>query len=308
MFLVGLFNTMNAILVTGATGFLGSSLVKRLLLDRFKVIALYRGRHGFLSGVNDSNLVFINSFDVSKLSTLNIKTIYHLASSIPSNDHSSYGYHYDSNVELTKKVINIAKKINIRQFVFASTGSVFFKSDNNIFSENTCVNPQTNYGLTKYIAEKNIQMELRSSGVQISIIRFPSIFGLNNSCGIIKAFYKLAARNDDIYVYDNGEKFRSLIYIDDAIDILFRVYANINSLNKFEIFMAGSNNYLKVGYIAETLVDQLNSKSKVYKINEHLDSSFDGIVDISKAKKKLDFNPSSIESGVKKYISAMKKA
>ena len=151
-------------------------------------------------------------------------------------------------------------------------------------------------------------MELRSSGVQISIIRFPSIFGLNNSCGIIKAFYKLAARNDDIYVYDNGEKFRSLIYIDDAIDILFRVYANINSLNKFEIFMAGSNNYLKVGYIAETLVDQLNSKSKVYKINEHLDSSFDGIVDISKAKKKLDFNPSSIESGVKKYISAMKKA
>ena len=72
--------------------------------------------------------------------------------------------------------------------------------------------------------------------------------------------------------------------------------------------MAGSNNYLKVGYIAETLVDQLNSKSKVYKINEHLDSSFDGIVDISKAKKKLDFNPSSIESGVKKYISAMKKA
>lgn len=297
---------MKSVLIFGGTGFLGNFLVKSLLSKKVKVIVFYRKNFGFLDKIIDDNLIFIDSLESKSIEQYNIKTIFHLASKQPSNN-PSYNDFYDVNVQFTIDIINLAKKLNIEQFIFASTISIYSKPKNSdVITESSCHNPQNYYSLTKYMAEKIVEIEFSSFDVQTSIVRFPSIFGLNSRGGIVETLYTLALNNWDIELYSNGEKFRNLIYIDSAVEILKRIYENSEHLEKHEIFMVGSKDSLKLKHITEELIKLTNSNSTIVPIEKFPPSDFDAFIDISKSVKELDFKPISIKEGLKKYVEDMK--
>jgi len=297
---------MKSVLVFGGIGFLGSSLVKSLLLAKVKVIVFYRKDFGFLDRVRDENLLFINSLESESLKQHKIKTLFHLASKQPANN-PSYSDFYDSNVQLTLNVIELAKKLDIEQFIFASTITVFSKSQkSNTITQDSCVNPTNHYSLTKYIAEKIVEIEFASSNVKTHIVRFPSIFGLNSRGGIVETLYKLALKNSDIELYSKGERFRNLIYVESAVEALINVYKNSENLNKHEIFMVGSRDSLALKDITQKLIELTGSNSTIVPVDKFPPSDFDAFIDISKAVEELDFKALSIEEGLKKYVEDMK--
>lgn len=297
---------MKSVLVFGGTGFLGSSLVRTLLLAKVKVIVFYRKDFGFLDGVKDENLLFIDSLKSGILKQYKIKTFFHLASKQPSNN-PSYDDFYDSNVQLTLDIIKLAKELEIEQFIFASTITVFSKSHkSNIIDQDACPNPTNHYALTKYIAEKIVEIEFASSNVKTSIVRLPSIFGLNSRGGIVETLYKLALENSDIELYSKGERFRNLIYVESAVEALINLYKNSENLKKHEIFMVGSRDSLPLKDIAKMLIELTNSNSSILPVDKFPPSDFDAFIDISKAVEELDFKALSIEEGLKKYVEDMK--
>lgn len=291
---------MKAVLVFGGSGFVGSGLVKYLISKNLKVIVYIHNNLGFLEGFEDTNLKYIRNFDELFFEKIQIDTIYHAGSKQPSGV-QTYEEFYKSNVELTLEVIDLAKKLGIKQFIYLSTGSIFSKSEE-IFNENTAPNPSTYYGLTKYVSEKLLHIEFDKLDIQVSIIRFPSIFGKNESGGIVKLFYDKAKKSEDIELYSRGEKYRNLIYVDSVLDILYKVFENMKKLSKYEIFMAGSSNSLKLFEVANGIIKLTNSSSKIVLVDKVSPSDFDVIIDTTKAQKLLGFKPLSIEEGLKKYV------
>lgn len=296
---------MKAVLVFGGTGFLGSNFVKYLLAQNLNVIVYKHKNLRCLSNVINDNLVIIDSFDEKLSSAYQVETIFHLASKQTSGNHT-YNEFYKGNVELTKRIIDFGKKLSTKQFVYVSTTTVFSQDDNSFFlSESICPNPKNYYGLTKYIAERLVEIELEKTNIKTSIVRFPSIFGINSGGGIVETFYTSAKESKPIEVYSNGQRFRNLIYVDSAVEILYLLYKNRENLGQNEIFMAGSEDSLKLLEIAKLIANLTDSKSKIIPVDKFPPSDFDVKIDTSKAKNLLGFKPLSIEDGLKRYVEDM---
>lgn len=298
------------VLVTGATGFLGSALVERLLSEDYDVIGTGRKPKGFLSDDTLAHPRFsLARFDLTDDAALeNLKpvdAVFHLASQQPTSKNVSFTDLLGSNVQATYKVLRLAKQMNVQKFIYPSTTSIFPKKpEGDVVSEQSCPCPASHYGLTKYMGERLVEIELRGSSVKGIVVRYPSIFGKNHLGGIVYTFYSLARQGLPIEVYSKGERYRNLLYVDDAVEILVRSL-RFNQPDSFEIFCAGSQDSQTMLAIATMVRDMLRSKSEIIPVDKFPPSDWDVFIDVSKLENATGFTPLSIESGIKQYLKEM---
>jgi len=303
------------VLVTGATGVLGSALVEQLLCKDHSVIAIGRRKYGLLSdsAINNSNLVFIQSdlvdFDVNVLMDYQIDGIFHLANRgfVDGLGNSNKGIGHDEifnvNVQSTRKLIELAKLQEIKFLIFASSVSAFGKQPaDSVISELTCPTPSDYYGLTKYYSERLIEIELAETDTKGIVLRFPLIFSKEHLGGLVYTFYKLATNNEPIVIYGKGNAYRCPIYINDAISIILKNIEHVDDLNSYEIFACGSSDSMKILDIAKEIICLTHSKSEIRFVDKPFSLDWDMKINVSKIYKKLKFNPMSINEGLKLYI------
>ena len=300
------------ILVTGATGFMGSTLVERLLFEGYDVVGTGRKPKGFLSDATLAHPKFsLARLDLTNdavLETLKpVDVIFHLASQLPTSKNVSFTDFLSANVQATYKLLRFAKQMNVQKFIYLSTGSIFSKKpEGDVVSEHSCPCPSNHYGVTKYMGERLVEIELRGSNVQGIVVRCPSIFGKNHHGGIVYTFYSLARQGLPVEVYSKGERYRNLLYIDDAVEVLARLLrVNQSDSFDFEIFCAGSQDSQTMLAIATMVRDVLRSKSEIIPVDKFPPSDWDVFIDTSKLKNVTGFTPLSIESGIKQYLNEM---
>lgn len=298
------------VLVTGATGFLGSAVVERLLFEGYDVVGAGRKPKGFLSEVAlahpNFSLVRLDLTDDAALEKLDpAESILHLASQLQTSKNVKFTDFLSANVLATYKLLRLAKQMNVQKFIYPSTGSIFSKKpESDLISEQSCPCPASHYGLTKYMGERLVEIELRGSNVRGVVVRYPSIFGKNHLGGIVHTFYTLARQNLPIEVYSKGERYRNLLYVDDAVEILVRLL-RVNQPDSFEIFCAGSQDSQTMLAIATMIRDMLRSKSEIIPVDKFPPSDWDVFIDTSKLENIAGFTPLSIESGIKQYLKEM---
>ena len=300
------------VLITGATGFLGSSLVELLLSKGLSVIAIGRKDRGYLKNwvLSHSNFTFIklDLLSVDKLLQYDgkgVTAIFHLASLQPSK-RKTYEDFYLNNVVISSNLIQFAKKYKINQIIYSSTTAVFSNKKNETICESLGVNPISYYGLTKYIAEKIIEIECAASKIKSTIIRFPSLYGIDHLGGIVHTLTMAALENKDIELYGEGKKFRNIVYVNNAVGILYNSFVKVTFLEDHELFILGSKDSLSLFEIAELIINITESKSKLIPIKKYNQNDFDIIIDNSKVVNKLYFKPITIEEGLRKYIKDLK--
>ncbi|MCE7042726.1 NAD(P)-dependent oxidoreductase [Dyadobacter sp. CY312] len=157
------------ILVTGATGLVGSRLLPRLVEAGYNCFALVRGKD-VAAGVA---AIEGDLFDPATLeeAVKDAKAIIHLAAVFRSPDANLI---WKSNLEGTRNLINAAKSnAPDARFIFASTSHVYDMNNPHPGQEDDVLNPQHAYPASKVAAEK----DLRESGLNWSALRFPFVYG-----------------------------------------------------------------------------------------------------------------------------------
>ena len=219
------------IFITGATGFIGSELVKELLTRGHTVHALFRNpeRKNLPENIN---LCYFKG-DILDMSSLlgpmdGCDVVFHLAAyaKVWAKDPAKF---FMVNVEGTKNVLSCAKKLKIKKVIVTSTAGVLGPSDKHQVNESSERSKTffTEYEHTKYLAEQEIVRFVRE-GLDITTLLPTRLYGpgeLNESNSVTVIVQKYIQGKWHILPGD-GKKIGNYVFIKDVIN------GHINAMEK----------------------------------------------------------------------------
>ena len=321
-------------LVTGATGFVGRHLVKRLVEERRSVTCLVRETSDISCleklGVE---LVYgdLRSKELLKgiVNDEDIHIVYHLAGAVYSRISREY---HNTNVLGTENLLEACNIDAIKKFILVSSiTAVGPQRHKHVFlDENTTPNPMPPYGRSKYEAEKIAWGYLNKRNLPLVIVRPPLVYGPGQSRDMTNIFKKI--EYGLFRIVGDGECITSLCYIDNLIDGLLLIEKNESSVGKI-YFIADDKNYT-FKEISETIAKKIGVRLSDFKIPKFI-ADISGVLykvlhnifgvtsialysvklmtlnfgcDISKAHKELSFYPKvDFEEGIIRTVGWYKK-
>jgi UDP-glucose 4-epimerase len=252
--------TFRRAFVTGAAGFLGSSVVDRLLAAGIEVIGwdnFSAGQREFLAQAEINprfRCIKGDNLDLAALSAamMGSDIVFHFAANAdvrfgtedPSRD-------LQQNTIATFNVLEAMRASGIKRIAFSSTGSVYGESAVIPTPEDAPFPIQTSlYGASKVAGENLIQAYCEGFGFEGYIFRFVSIVGERYTHGHVFDFYKqLLAHPDHLRVLGDGTQRKSYLYIGDCVDAILHVVNQATATNakhRVEIYNVGAPSYCQV--------------------------------------------------------------
>ena len=150
--------------ITGGAGFIGSNLAEKLVQLGHKVVVLDNLSTGRLSNLNNiKNKIEFKNVDISKKDNFfdqyfeKVDWVFHLAGLadiVPSIDNPTQ--YFNSNVKGTLNILESSRRANIKKLIYAASASCYGIPDKYPTNENSKINPQYPYALTKFIGEQLI--------------------------------------------------------------------------------------------------------------------------------------------------------
>lgn len=228
------------VFVTGANGFIGSNLVRKLIQSGHSVKALV------LPGTSIDNIessgceiIYGNMLDVHQFenSLEGIDIIFHLAARV--SDWGRWEDFYKINVEAGKNLINSAIKYKVRRFIFVSSLAIhkprgYTDGDESAPRDNI----EFNYALSKIMIEDYLNECFKKGLIEIVIIR-PGVFPFGPEDRT--SFYKIAkAMEKGLFGYVNGGKaLLCTAYVENLIDGM--ILAGEKKIAKGQTYIIGDN-------------------------------------------------------------------
>jgi UDP-glucose 4-epimerase len=252
--------------VTGGAGFIGSSLVDRLLADGHDVTAFDNfstGQRAFVvSALAHSRFTLIegDTLDLPALTraATGCDVVFHLAA----NADVRFGTGHpkkdlEQNTIATFHVLEAMRANGIKRIAFSSTGSVYGEARVFPTPEDAPFPVQTSlYGASKLAGEGLIAAYASGFGIEGCIFRFVSILGERYTHGHVFDFYK-SLRTDPtrLRVLGDGKQRKSYLYIRDCLDAMLLAMAKTQG--EVQIYNLGTAEYCQVddsiGWICERL-------------------------------------------------------
>lgn len=311
---------MKSILITGAAGFIGYHLTKKLLRKKFKLILidnLIRGKkdEAFKKLIKNKNVKFINK-DLTKpfrLYEKNIKYIFHLSARLGVKNVISQPVNtFKENLGMLINTINSIKYYNKKiKIIFFSTSEVYspaiknkiakfpLKEDTQLFFKKI-TQPRDSYYISKLIGEKIVEF----SGFKYLILRPHNIYGPR--MGYVHVVPELINKFRDkklkkIGIYSPSHK-RAFCYIDDALNQILKLTFNSKTNNK--VFNIGNEKEeIKIFDLAKKIKKILNSNKKISKLRNTAGSPFRRVPCMKKTMFFIDSKKFiNLGEGLAKYI------
>lgn len=245
---------MNA-LVTGCAGFIGSSLVDRLLADGNSVVGVDNfstGQRRFLEGAFNRKNFRLHEGDLLDLEFLGkvfrgVDCVFHLAANADVRFGTSHPRKdLEQNTLATFNVLEAMRANKVPQILFSSTGSVYGEATVFPTPEDAPFPRQTSlYGASKLAGEGLIQAYCEGFGFQAFIFRFVSILGERYTHGHVFDFYKQLLKDPTkLTILGNGKQRKSYLYIKDCIDAV--LFCQKTAKDRVNIFNLGVDQYVEV--------------------------------------------------------------
>lgn len=305
------------ILITGAAGFIGSSLTDRLLARGDEVLGFDNFDPFYDRKLKEKNIsdALLNkkfklieadirdSEAVNKAFDFEPDVVVHLAAKAgvrPSiEDPVSY---QEVNINGTVNILEAVRNSSCSNVVFASSSSVYGNNKKVPFSEADPVDhPISPYAATKKAGELICHTYHHLFDLNIFCLRFFTVYGPRQRPDLaIRKFTNLISSGKTIKMFGDGSTSRDYTYIDD---ILQGVVNSIDRCNGFEIFNLGESSPVLLKDLIYCIADKLDLKPDI-KVEAMQPGDVDQTyADISKAEKLLDYHPvTDIESGMKSFI------
>ena len=265
-------NTLKRVIVTGAAGFIGSTLVDSLLFNGIEVLGIDNfstGRREFLYEAMANPKFELLEEDLFLSDNLSKKfngvdLVFHLAANAdvrfgPENPTKDL----EQNTIVTHRVLEAARIAGVKKFVFSSTGSVYGESKIIPTPEDGPFPIQTSlYGASKLACEGMITAYAESFGMQVWIFRFVSILGPRYTHGHVYDFYKqLAVHPGSLIVLGNGHQKKSYLHVTDCISAMqIALKSGSKSVN---IFNLGIDDHCEVRDSVKWITSELDLKPEI---------------------------------------------
>ncbi|MGM0502002.1 MAG: NAD-dependent epimerase/dehydratase family protein [Bacillota bacterium] len=291
-------------LVTGAAGFIGSNLVKQLLNKGKKVIGVdcftdYYPRNlkeRNIADIRDSEKFEFIEADLLKLDLVELLTkvdyVYHQAAQagVRASWGESFDIYTNNNIRLTQQLLEAAKQVQLKKFVYASSSSVYGDVDSLPMQENDRLQPVSPYGVSKLAAENLCYLYWKNFGVPTIALRYFTVFGEGQRPDMaFHIFIKEILTDGQITVFGDGQQSRNFTYVGDVVQ------ANILAAeSKFE------GEIFNVGGAGERITLEKTIEMMEEIVGEEVDKEYQTVAkgdvkhteaDESKIKKKLGYKP-----------------
>ena len=286
-------------LVTGAAGFLGSHLSEYLLDRGFSVVGmdnLLTGDVANIQHLTGRDFVFVKH-DVTNYVNVDgpVDWIFHFASPASPIDYlrvpiqtlkvGSLGTHNSLGLAKAKKA----------RFLLASTSEVYgdplvHPQREDYWGNVNPVGPRGVYDEAKRFAEAMVMAYHRFHGIETRIIRIFNTYGPRmrvEDGRAIPAFLSQALRGEDVTVFGDGSQTRSLCYVSDLIDGIFRLMSSDES----DPVNVGNPQEMTIRALAEKIVALTGSKSRIVEKPLPLDDPKVRQPDITRARTLLGWEP-----------------
>ena len=253
------------ILVTGATGFVGSFLLEKLTeLGVAEIIAHYHSslKTPVKKGI-DGQVSWVRADIISdQLDALvsGVDVVYHLAaySSVEESEAANQMLH-NINVEGTRRLAEASRRAGVRHFVFVSSVAACEMGKHPEINEENGF-PVTPYGLSKRSAEE-ILFSMSSDGFEVTVLRPSALFGedhLGSVCELAKVICQ-----GRFVIFGRGENRTNFYYIRDFIEVLAGVLDNKKAFG--QIFIA-SDEPLPLHELSSLIADRAGYKRFIPKV------------------------------------------
>ena len=316
------------ILITGAAGFIGSHLSKLLSKKGYKILGIdcvsdYYDKKLKLDRVKwikNKNFKFyqLNLLNKKNLESFfsenKIDLIIHLAAQpgVMYSMENPFAY-IENNIMAYLNILELSKKFNIKNIIYASSSSVYGKGNKVPFKENLKTNkPLTIYSATKITDEYISYVYSNLYSMNFVGLRFFTVYGPWGRPDMSPfIFVKNILKNKKISLFDRGEGVRDFTYIDDVVISIFKIvqkFKKNKKLPKNEVFNIGAGKPVKITSFLNLIESFLNKKAKInLKKNRKADMKIT-YSDSSKFKKYYEYQPKiELKEGIKKFIIWFKK-
>jgi nucleoside-diphosphate-sugar epimerase len=288
---------MKKVVITGANGGIGYALTKKLC-NKYNVLALdNKITRDFPCNVNVVKCDLANDYIGEYISDADY--IFHLACIKPS-DRGTTKEEYKINLKMTE---NIAKSNNNAKVIYASAGTIYGSQSD--FPIKECCDVKCNvsdyYCRGKLESEHVLDKYSIKNKWPLLKLRITNVYGPDfaRKGEILPEFYNNIKSNKNVIVYGTGEQKRDRIFIKDLVDAFYLSIKN----DSIGIINIGSGESFSTIEIANIIGNILDKKPK-FQFKEEIGlSRIDNLLDISLAKKELNFNPKfNLKKGIKEVI------
>ena len=277
------------VLVTGAAGFMGSHVTRRLMESGYRVVALDDLSGGFRENLPDgADFVKASILDQDRLEALfekhRFRYVYHLAAYAAEGlSHFIRRFNYSNNVLGSMNLINLSVRHGVARFVFTSSIAVY-GSNQVPMNERMPPAPEDPYGIAKYTVELDLRAAHELFGLEYTVFRPHNVYGEYQNIGdryrnVIGIFMNQLALGRPLTIFGDGEQQRAFSYIDDVV---WPMVACLDMpKTACDVFNVGSDEPYTVNVLAEAVMNAMGVRGEI----RHLDARKEVLVAYSEHEK-----------------------
>src|SRR5512145_613764 len=257
-------------LITGAAGFLGSTLANQLAREGHQIRGLDDLSAGDPQALGPD--VHFTRGDVSdrpKLWTLlqEVDVVYHLAARVSVPESITYPRDYNNvNVGGTVALMEAMRDVGVRRVVLASSGAIYGDLADQPLKESLTPNPRSPYAVSKLAAEYYVRTIGTLWGIETVSLRIFNAYGPGQHLPashppVVPHYLKQAQRGGTLVVHGDGSQTRDYVYVDDVISALVAAATapNVNGL----VINVGSGVETSIRDLINSVLDVTSRKVEV---------------------------------------------
>jgi nucleoside-diphosphate-sugar epimerase len=218
--------------VTGAAGFIGSTLSERLVAEGHQVVGVdcftpyydAEFKRSNLEALLDSAGFALVQADLRECDLESLlegaDVVFHLAGQpgVRLSWADGFGEYASHNVMATQRLLEAAKKRSVRRVVYASSSSVYGNSSSYPTAEGAALRPHSPYGVTKLAAEHLCTLYADNWGLPTVSLRYFTVFGPRQRPDMaMHRLIEAALSGVPFPLYGNGQQIRDFTYVDDVV-------------------------------------------------------------------------------------------